>query len=59
MPQPELKSEPQPAVAAPAEPVPAADATGSGHANGTTAEEPKLGSALKRLLWGAGNRGGK
>ena len=59
VPQPELKSEPQPAVAAPAEPVPAADATGSGHANGTTAEEPKLGSALKRLLWGAGNRGGK
>ena len=27
-------------------------------ANGSD-EEPKLGSTLKRLLWGAGNRGGR
>jgi len=57
-PDPAPKNEPQPAVAAPTAPVPADAAEGSAPANGAT-EQPKLGSALKRLLWGAGNRGGK
>ena len=57
-PKPEPKNEPQPTVVAPTAPVSPAAAEGSVRGNGTT-EEPKLGSALKRLLWGAGNRGGK
>ncbi len=54
-PEPEKTPEPEPQAVAP-ETTPAVPATPE--ANGDT-EEPKLGSTLKRLLWGAGNRGAK
>ena len=51
-------SEPERATVVPADPKPAAAVQVTADGNGET-DEPKLGSTLKRLLWGAGNRGGK
>jgi prolipoprotein diacylglyceryl transferase len=56
--EPAAEQEPKTAAVTPAEAAPAAAAPVTADANGET-EEPKLGSTLKRLLWGAGNRGGE